>query len=419
VPSNPAQQPWLYAGGYGVGGEVPNLAQRRLPEQVLPPLLAPRRGGPPSGGAPDGDDEGGNESSEYEGDVSDKGEHESSKQTARRSKLKRTWKKYNEFNGNLVFNNIPEHASKFKVWKEHVRAEITAVSKAGSKAFLWMLRIEDSKILDTDFRVPDRKWEPLDDKIRAALLKNIGSNAMSKQLHLRIEEERVQHNRQIAGGFMLRLIYRHFQTKDSMGQYYDFGDIVKVTFRGDQHLEDFWHQWTSTLNGLQFPEQLHEVVRKDMFLKQIKGSTIMKFDLEHYARMKPDDPDKSYEWLTDRVKDRINDNRIKRVEFELGYGGNPALAGTVVVCKFHAMGSCNRGDACLMSHEIPKGYVVPTPKGKGKDGKGKGKDDWSNNWTDRPKGKGKDAPKGKGKGKTRTVVVAAVAVPRRVATLKA
>jgi hypothetical protein len=124
--------------------------------------------------------------------------------------------------------------------------------------------------------------------------------------------------------------------------------------------------------------------------------------LEHYARMKPDDPDKSYEWLTDRVKDRINDNRIKRVEFELGYGGNPALVNTVVVCKFHAMGACNRGDSCLMSHEIPKGYVVPTPKGKGDKGKGKGKDDWTNSWTEnsnKGKGKGKDQQKGKGKGK--------------------
>jgi hypothetical protein len=155
------------------------------------------------------------------------------------------------------------------------------------------------------------------------------------------------------------------------------------------------------LNGLQFPEQLHEVVKKDLFLKQLKGSTLMKFDLECYSRMKDTDPDKSYEWLSERVKDRCSDNRVNRVEFELGYGGNPALAGTEKICKFHAMGTCNRGDSCFMSHDIPVGYVIP--KGKGKDsGKGKGKDEWRDDrWNDKGKGKGKDqwTDKGKGKGK--------------------
>ena len=220
------------------------------------------------------------------------------------------------------------------------------------------------------------------------------------------DEERVQHSRQMAGGFMLRLIYRHYQTKTSLSQFYDFGDVMKVTFRGDTHLADFYNQWITTLNGLMHPEYLHADVKKDMFLKQIQGSKVLQFDLEYYNRLKDDSPEKSYEWLAERVENRIRDDRTRLVEQQLGYGGHTpaALAATTkgdgkgkgkgksdgsVVCRFHAAGNCRFGDTCSMSHVIPRNYVAPEPKGKGGDkGSGKSKGD----------GKGKSKGKGKGKG---------------------
>ena len=101
------------------------------------------------------------------------------------------------------------------------------------------MRVEDAKLDDDSFRIPAPKWTPLDAKIRAALLKDIGKGAIGKMIALKTDEERIQHKRQIAGGYMLLLIYRYYQMANSLSQYYDFGDIAKVTFRGDPHLSDF------------------------------------------------------------------------------------------------------------------------------------------------------------------------------------
>ncbi len=112
-----------------------------------------------------------------------------------------------------------------------------------------------------------------------------------------------------------------------------------------------------------------------MFLKQVRQSPMMKYDMEYYHRLPASHEDKTYEWLLQRVQDRMLDHRQKQVGHQLGYGGAPALAGSVVVCKFHAAGNCNRGDSCSMFHEIPAGYVIPTPKGGKGDKGGKGKED--------------------------------------------
>ena len=173
----------------------------------------------------------------------------------------------------------------------------------------------------------------------------------------------MQNRRQIAGGYMLRLIYRHFQTKDSLSQYYDLADVMKVTCKGDQHLSEFTHQWNSTLNGLLYPEQVNAEIRHQLFLKQIRGSQVFKYDLEEHSRMKDDDPNKSYAWLVERVECHIRDERSRTVEHQLGYGGqpHPALAATQEVCRFFYAGGFRKGSECTRSHAIPPGYKPPPP----------------------------------------------------------
>jgi hypothetical protein len=384
-----------------------SIATPRLPEIVR---TNPNPGGGPPGGSDGGD------SSEYDSDYSEgKGPNDTPAMCSRRTRLKKSWKRYNDFHHPLVLNAIPSHAGKIKAWKEHVRSAIVDSAKSGDKAFRWVMKIEDPDLADDSFRVPAPKWVPLDAKLRASLLKDVGNGPLGKLIALKTEEERVQFRRQIAGGFILRLVYRHFQMTTSLSQYFDFGDVMKVNFRGDPHLAEFYHQWNSVLHGLLHPEQLHPDVRKEMFLKQIKQSTLMKYDLEHYARLPSDHADKSYKWLCDRVEDRLKDERVKVVEHQLGYGsqgggGPPALAaagGGEQVCRFFAAGHCNRGNECRNSHTIPRGYVIPEAKGKGDkggkgekggkgDAKGKGKKGKDESHGDKGKGKGKQGKDGKG-----------------------
>ncbi len=64
---------------------------------------------------------------------------------------------------------IPDHASKFKTWRDQVRAEVSNFSKAGQKAYLWIMRVEEERVSDDALRVTKKKWEPLDGKLRAVL----------------------------------------------------------------------------------------------------------------------------------------------------------------------------------------------------------------------------------------------------------
>ena len=78
---------------------------------------------------------------------------------------------YREFNGNLTIAPIPDHAGKFKEWKNIVRADICQVSRGGQKTFTWICKVEDNNVPDDALRVCKKKWEGLDSKLRACLLK--------------------------------------------------------------------------------------------------------------------------------------------------------------------------------------------------------------------------------------------------------
>jgi hypothetical protein len=181
-------------------------------------------GGPPGGGGGNGPAD---ESSDYESEY----EEDALNPVASRAKAARVkshWRKYREFTAPLVLNEIPTHAGKFKAWRDQVRAELVNVSKAGHKAFLWVARIEDRNVHDNELKVPRKKWEPLDSKLRAAILKTT-SGHFTKAFQSLTEEERVKHQRQISGAFMLRMIYRHFQTKDDLTQYTDYNELGRVS----------------------------------------------------------------------------------------------------------------------------------------------------------------------------------------------
>ncbi len=272
---------------------------------------------------------------------------------ARRAKVTKHWRTYREFNGSLSLSAIPDHASKFQTWRNHVRAGVTDVSKAGHKAYQWILRVEDRSVPDDAFRVVKKKWEPLDSKLRAALLKLI-SGEVARTVDLHTEQERVQHRRQITGCFILRLIYRRFQTKNSLSQFYDQTDLAKVTLKHDSGMTAFLHDWMSKLNGLEHPEYLHPAAKLELFVKQLRTSQMMKYDMEHYKRLPDGHEDKCYTWLVERIEDRLVEERTRTVESQLGHGGPPppALAAPEgTICPFNTKGFCRKGAECDMVHD--------------------------------------------------------------------
>ncbi len=238
----------------------------------------------------------------------------------------------------------------FKHWKDNVRANVAACSKGGKKAYSWILRVETNDITDDAMRVCKRKWEPLDAKIRSALLQ-VATGEIRTMFELLTEEEHVQHRRQISGAYMLRMVYRRFQTKNSLSQFYDYADLAKVTLRGDAFLEAFLQEWRLKLNGLERPEVLPPAARLEMFVRQLRGSPLLKYDMEVYKRQDDLDPHRAYETLVRNVERIIREQRTLKVQSQLGQGGGappalPAQAGTV--CRYYTQGTCQKAERCEM-----------------------------------------------------------------------
>jgi hypothetical protein len=365
----------------------------------------------PPGDGPTNPD-GAAESSDYESEPDDDPNNPAGN-VARRAKAVRQWRMYREFNSPLTIAPVPDHASKFRSWKDVVRADVATVSKAGQKAFNWICRAENNDIPDDALRVCKRKWEALDAKIRAALLK-VATGEIQKTFELLSEEERVKNHRQISGAFMLRVIYRRFQTKNSLAQYYDFSDVQKVTFKNDNNLEGFLQEWRSKLNGLERPEFLHSGARLEMFVRQLKGSALMKYDMEVHKRSDDKDTDRSYALLVLAVEARIREQRNLKVEMQLGHGSAsspPALAAPPgTICRFFTQGTCRKAGECDMIHDkaaqkafkaaVASGKsLVPDGGGSG-GGRGGGRGGGGNpaaKGAGRGGGKGQAAPGGGGK----------------------
>ena len=58
----------------------------------------------------------------------------------------KVFKRYNTFEGSLTIKPIHDPASKFETWSKNVRGAVSDYSKAGPKAYTWILSVEDKKI---------------------------------------------------------------------------------------------------------------------------------------------------------------------------------------------------------------------------------------------------------------------------------
>ncbi len=61
------------------------------------------------------------------------------------------------------------------------------------------------------------------------------------------------------------------------------------------------------LNGLERPECLPSAARLEMFYRQLRNSTVMKYDIDVYKRMDDQDTDRAYNTLVANVERIIRD----------------------------------------------------------------------------------------------------------------
>ena len=170
--------------------------------------------------------------------------------------------------------------------------------------------------------------------------------------------------------------------------------------RTGENVEDlrrFLNRWDATIAGMETPPD--DLVLRDVLLRQIRKSTLMKYDIEAFDRAPEKSEQKSYAFLLksfrdllDRERLRSNRNRIveKNKQTDKPQPAAPAKGGKdhrkgdrgnsrgrsqkgEKICFKFRDGKCDKGKDCPFKHVKEPRRDRSTSSKKGKKGKGRGR----------------------------------------------
>jgi hypothetical protein len=76
---------------------------------------------------------------------------------------------------------------------------------------------------------------------------------------------------------------------------------------GDNKLETFLSNWESVLSGM--ATEPDDQVKQLLFLEQLRPSAALRMDINHYDKLEPGAPDRSYAYLHRAVRRRLERER--------------------------------------------------------------------------------------------------------------
>ena len=194
----------------------------------------------------------------------------------------------------------------YRSWKTAAREAIRAASDQPDSAFAWILEVYKKDASHEKLRDPG-KFLTLDTKLLASLSK-VAKGELARQI-LNFKEVEAGQERAVRGRQVLYLFDQHFKTNEEVGSLYSVEDLLKVTLVQDD-LTTFLHNWESVIAGMShIPD---ETTLRDIFLRQIRKSQKIKFDLERYDRAKEGTPERSYEFLKESIRDLLTRERMRK-----------------------------------------------------------------------------------------------------------
>ena len=200
----------------------------------------------------------------------------------------------------------------------------------------------------------------------------------------------------------------YFKTSEEAGSLYRVEDLLGVVKVGDtvQDLRRFINKWDATLAGMAVTPD--DAVLRDILLRQIRPSQLLKYDIEMFDRAHEKSHEKSYSFLHQSMKnlidrERLRENRNRIAEKNKagikdtkaapakgdgrgGRKGSPSRGrsqerggkGDRVCYKFQK-GQCDKGKKCPYKHvkddkartQSPRRTKTRSPSRGNKDDKGK------------------------------------------------
>ena len=280
----------------------------------------------------------------------------------------------------IKLNDMPTPET-YRQWKHHVRDEIKSCSDKPDAAWDWLMEVyntvDERKVLEERLSNPG-KFTTLDTKLAAALTRSAKGDLANRIINYK--EEKAKLGIQVRGRMILLMFDDYFKTSEEAGSLYRVEDLLNVVKVGDTvaDLKRFINRWDATIAGM--PEPPHENVLRDILLRQIRTSAILRYDIDLFDRAKEGDHHRSYKFLLQSIKDLIDRERLRenrsriaeRNRLKPGDRHEKNAAPTVDprrkrspsrgrstsrekgICWAFLEGKCAKGKDCKFKHEKPK-----------------------------------------------------------------
>ena len=208
----------------------------------------------------------------------------------------------------LRFPEFPT-PEKYRSWRTAVREEVRAASDRPDEAWTWLLKVyeerEDKKNHMAELGNP-AEFVTLDTKILAQLSK-VARGELARQI-LTFKDVEAQNKRVVRGRQVLLMFEQYFKTNEEAGALYGTEDLLQVRLQSDD-LKSFLQNWDAVIAGMKrIPD---ENTLKDLFLRQLRKSRRMGYDLDVYDRSSDGSHHRSYAYLVQAVRDLLARERLK------------------------------------------------------------------------------------------------------------
>ena len=146
----------------------------------------------------------------------------------------------------------------------------------------------------------------LDTKILAQLSK-VARGELARQI-LTFKDVEAQNKCVVRGRQVLLMFEQYFKTNEEAGALYGTEDLLQVRLQSDD-LKSFLQNWDAVIAGMKrIPD---ENTLKDLFLRQLRKSRRMGYDLDVYDRSSDGSHHRSYAYLVQAVRDLLARERLK------------------------------------------------------------------------------------------------------------
>ena len=194
----------------------------------------------------------------------------------------------------------------YRSWKTAVREKIRAASDNPDETFEWILEVYRSGASHDTLRNPG-KFVTLDTKLLEALT-TCSRGELARDILIYKETEAAK-DVAVRGRQVLYLFDQYFKTNEEVGSLYSVEDLLKVRLINDD-LSTFLSNWESVMSGLSHTPD--ETTLRDIFLRELRQSKRLKYDLEIYDRAKEGSDQHSYSFLKNSIKEMLVRERKRK-----------------------------------------------------------------------------------------------------------